>query len=144
MDKNVRKASEVLGEPVVAGASLESGKSLLKSVAFGLAGVVGKALVDVAVKNPSLPGDYEGLHYVAVGETKVGFFAMKPGLFRPSVGQLLVEHPRSAVRAVEIEKGLMPTVHFVFEDGTHYILKCPRAYLGKMKEVRQVLMGPYG
>ncbi len=141
MDKNAKKASEALGEPVVAGASLESRKSLIKNVAFGLAGIVGEALADVAMKDPSLPGGHEGLHYVAVGETKVGFFSMKPGFFRPSVDKLLVEHPRGDVRVVEIEKGLMPTVHFVFQDGTHYVLKCPRAYLGKMKEVREVLVG---
>ncbi len=141
MDKNAKKASELLGEPVVAGVPLESRKALIKNVAFGLAGLIGEALADVAVKEATLPGDHEGLHYVAVGETKVGFFAMKPGLFKPSVDRLLVERPRSEVQAVEIEKGMMPTVHFVFQDGIHYVLKCPRAYLGKMKKVREALMG---
>jgi hypothetical protein len=135
-----KKVSELLGEPEIAGATLESKKSLIKNVAFGLGGLVGEALADVAVKDASLPGDHEGLFYVAVGETKVSFFSMRPGLFRPSLDRLLVERPRSEVRAVEIEKGLMPTVHFIFEDGTHYVLKCPRAYLGKMKKVREVLL----
>ncbi len=140
MDRNAKKASEILGEPVIAGTPLESKKSLIKNVAFGLAGIVGEALAEVAVKDPSLPGNHEGLHYVAVGETRVGFFSMKPGLFRASIDQLLAEHARDDVRAVEIDKGFMPTVHFVFQDGTHYALKCPRAHLGKMKKVQAALM----
>ena len=136
-----KKVSELLGEPEVAGATLESRKSIIKNVAFGLGGLVGEALADVAVKEASLPGGHEGLHYVAVGPTKVGFFSMKPGLFKPSIDRLLVEYPRGEVRAVEIEKGFMPTVHFVFQDGTHYVLKCPRAYLRKMREVREALVG---
>jgi len=135
-----KKASEILGEPVIAGATLEARRSLIKNVAFGLAGLVGEALADVTVREASLPGDHDGIHYVVVGPTKVGFFSMKPGLFRPSLDKLLIEHPRSEVRAVEIEGGLMPTVHFVFRDGTHYVLKCPRAYLGKLKKVRELLM----
>jgi hypothetical protein len=135
-----KKVSELLGEREIAGATLEAKKSILKSVAFGLGGLVGEALADVAVQDASLPGGHEGIYYVAVGPTKVGFFSMKPGLFKPSLDRLLVEHPRSEVRAVEIEKGMMPTVHFVFQDGTHYVLKCPRAYLGKLKKVREVLV----
>ncbi len=135
-----KKASELLGESVIAGATLEAKKSILKSVAFGLGGLVGEALADVAVQDANLPGDHEGIYYVAVGPTKVAFFSMKRGLFKPSIDKLLVERPRSEVRVVEIEKGMMPTVHFVFQDGTHYVLKCPRAYLGKMKKVKEVLM----
>jgi len=136
-----KKASEIMGEPVIAGATLEARKSILKSVAFGLGGAVGEALADTAVKDPSLPGGHEGIHYVAVGSTRVGFFSMKRGLFKPSLDRLLVEHPRSEVQAVEIEGGLMPTVHFVFRDGTHYALACPRAYLRKLKKVRKLLTG---
>lgn len=139
MDKNAKKAGEALGESIVAGVPLESKRSLIKNVAFGLGGLIGEALASMTVKEASLPGDHEGLHYVAVGETKVGFFSMKPGLFRPSVDRLLAEYPRSDVQAVEIEKGFMPTVHFVLQDGTHYAFKCPRAHLGKMKKVREVL-----
>ena len=135
-----KKASELLGESVIAGATLEATKSILKSVAFGLGGLVGEALADVAVQDASLPGGHEGIYYVAVGPTKVGFFSMKRGLFKPSLDRLLVEHPRSEVRAVEIEKGLMPTVHFVFRDGTHYVFACPRIHLGKLKKVRELLV----
>ncbi len=134
-----KKADELMGEPVIAGATLEAKKSLLKSVAFGLGGLAGEALADKAIKEASLPGDHEGIHYVAVGPTKVGFFSMKRGLFKPSIDRLLVEHPRSEVQAVEIKSGVMPEAHFVFQDGTHYVLVCPRIHLGKLKKVREVL-----
>jgi hypothetical protein len=137
MDK---KASEIMGESVVAGATLQAKKTLIKSVAFSLGGLAGEALADRAVKDPSLPGDHQGIFYVAVGPTNVGFFAIKRGLIRNSLDKLLVQHPRSDVQAVEIEKGVMPTAHFVFQDGTHYVLSCPRISLGKLKKVRELLV----
>ncbi len=76
---------------------------------------------------------------MAVGPTRVGFFSMKRGLFKPSLDELLVEHPRSEVQAVEIKSGAMPEVHFVFQDGMHYVLVCPRIHLGKLKKVREIL-----
>ena len=135
-----KKASELMGEEVIAGVTLEAKKSIIKGIAFSLGGLVGKALADIAIKDASLPGDHEGIFYVAVGPTKVGFFSMKRGLFRPSLDKLLVEHPRSDVAAVEIKGGFMPTVHFVFRDGTYYVLACPRIHLGKLKKVRELLV----
>jgi len=133
------KVSDLLGEPVLAGVTLEAKKSVLKSVAFGLGGIAGEALANIAAKPASLPGDHEGIHYMAVGPTRVGFFSMKRGLFKPSLDELLVEHPRSEVQAVEIKSGAMPEVHFVFQDGMHYVLVCPRIHLGKLKKVREIL-----
>lgn len=137
MDK---KASELMGESVIAEVTLEAQKSVIKSMASGLGGIAGEVLADVAVKPASAPGDHEGIHYVAVGPTKVGFFSMKRGLLKPSLDELLVEHPRSDVQAVEIKSGMMPAVHFVFRDGTHYVLMCPRINLGKLKKVQELLV----
>ncbi|MDY7080118.1 MAG: hypothetical protein SXV54_24825 [Chloroflexota bacterium] len=145
MDK---KASEIMGETVIAGVTLEAEGAVLKSVASaglgGVAGavgrVVGEKLADVALKSASLPGDHEGIHYVAVGPTKVGFFSVKRGLFKNSLDELLVQHSRSDVQTVEIESGVMPTAHFVFRDGTHYVLKCARINLGKLKEAQELLV----
>jgi hypothetical protein len=137
MDK---KASEMMGESVIAGVALLAKKTLIKSIAFGLGGLVGEALANVAVKDASLPGDHEGIFYVAVGPTNVGFFSIKRGLLKNSLDKLLVQRSRSDVRAMEIEKGVMPTVHFVFQDGTHYVLSCPRNQLGKLKKVRELLV----
>ena len=135
-----KKASELMGEAVIAGATLEAKKSILKTVAFGLGGLVGEALANVAVKPASVPGDHEGIHYVAVGPTQVGFFSMKRGLFKSSLDELLIQHSRSDVQAVEIKSGFMPEAHFLFRDGTHYVLMCPRIQLGKLKKVRELLV----
>lgn len=137
MDK---QASEIMGEPVVAGVTLEAKKSFIKSVAFSLGGLVGEGLANIAVKNASLPGDYEGIFYVAVGPANVGFFSIKRGVFKNSLGELLVQHPRTELQAMEIESGVMPATHFVFQDGTHYVLTCARINLGKLKKVRELLV----
>ena len=137
MDK---KASEIMGESVIAGATLQAKNSLIKSVAFSLGGLVGEALADGAVKDPSLPGDHEGIFYVAVGPANVGFFAIKRGWLKNSLDKLLIQHSRSDLQAMEIEKGVMPTAHFVFQDGTHYVLACPRIHLGNLKKVQELLV----
>jgi hypothetical protein len=102
-------------------------------------GVIGDILTGVDLKPASLPGDHTGIFYVAVGPNNVGFFSMKRGMFKTSLDQLLVQHPRSDLQAVEIEKGVMPAAHFVFRDGTHYVLMCPRIHLGKLKKVQELL-----
>ncbi len=136
MDK---KASELLGEPVSAGVRLEAKEAAKRMIGSALGGLVGEALAGIDLKPAAVPGDHKGIHYVAVGSTKVGFFSVKQGFFRNSLDALLVQHPRSDVQKVEIEGGAMPTAHFVFQDGTHYVLKCPRINLGKLKKVQEVL-----
>ena len=131
-----KKASELMGEAVIAGVTLEAQESI-KSV---VGGVVGEVLAGVDLKPASVPGDHKGIHYVAVGPTKVGFFSMKRGLFKPALDKLLVEHSRSDVQTVEIKSGIMPAAHFVFRDGTHYALTCPRINLGKLKKVQELLV----
>ena len=133
MDK---KASEIMGETVIAGVTLEAQEAIKSMVG----GVVGGILTGVDLKPASLPGDHEGIHYVAVGPTKVGFFSIKRGLFKNSLDELLVQHSRSDLQAVEIKSGIMPAAHFVFRDGTHYALTCPRISLGKLKKVRDLLV----
>ena len=133
MDK---KAGEMMGEPVIAGVTLEAQESIRDMVG----GVVGDILTGVELKPASVPGDHGGIHYVAVGSTKVGFFSMKRGMFKPSLDKLLVQHSRSDVQTVEIKSGMMPAVHLVFQDGTHYVLMCPRIHLGKLKKVRELLV----
>ena len=133
MDK---QASEIMGEAVIAGVTLEAQEAVKGMVG----GVVGELLAGVDVKQASLPGDHEGIHYVAVGPTKVGFFSMKRGLFKTSLDELLIQHSCSDVQTVEIKSGIMPAAHFVFRDGTHYVLMCPRIHLGKLKKVRELLV----
>jgi hypothetical protein len=130
-----KKASEFMGESVIAGVTLEA-KGAVKSV---VGGVVGEILTSADRKPAALPGDYEGIHYLAVGPTKLGFFTIKRGFFRNSLGELLVQHPRSDLQTVEIKSGIMPAVHFMFRDGTHYVLICPRIQLGKLKKIQEML-----
>jgi len=124
-----------MAQSIIAGVQLEA----VASVKDVVGGVVGEALTGFDLKPTTTPGDHKGLHYVAVGPTKVGFFAMKRGLFRPSLGELLVEHARDDVEAVEIEGGMMPKAHFVFRDGTNYVLMCARINRGKLKKVQEAL-----
>ena len=131
-----KKASEIMGESVIAGVTLEAQESVKSMVG----GVVGGILTGVDVKPASLPGDHEGIHYVAVGPTKVGFFSVKRGLFKNSLDKLLVQHSRSDLQTMDIKSGIMPAVHFVFQDGTHYVLTCPRIHLGKLKKVQELLV----
>ncbi|MDY7041432.1 MAG: hypothetical protein SVX38_11265 [Chloroflexota bacterium] len=135
MDK---KASEIMGEPVIAGVTLEAQESIKGMVG----GVIGDVLAGFDLKPASLPGDHAGIFYVAVGPNNVGFFSLKRGLFKTSLDQLLVQHLRSDLQAMEIESGVMPTAHFVFQDGKHYVLMCPRIHLGKLKKVRELLVTP--
>jgi hypothetical protein len=133
MDK---KASEIMGESVMAGVQLEAQEAIKGMVG----GVVGSVLTGIDLKPASLPGDHTGIFYVAVGPNNVGFFSIKRGMFKNSLDQLLIQHPRSDLRAMEIESGVMPTAHFAFHDGTHYALMCPRISLGKLKKVRELLV----
>jgi len=132
MDK---QASQIMGEAIVAGVQLEAPQTVKDAVG----GVVGNLLAGVALKEASLPGGQAGIYYVAVGPTKVGFFSVKRGLFKNSLGQMLVEHPRSDVKAVEIKSGMMPSAQFVFADGTNYVLMCARIQLGKLKKIQELL-----
>ena len=131
-----KKASEIMGESVIAGVRLET-KELTESAVGWVAGVV---LTGVDPEPASVPGDHQGIHYVAVGPTKVGFFSMKRGLFKNSLDKLLVQHSRSDVQAVEIKNGVMPAAHFVFRDGTHYVLMCATMSFGELKKVRELLV----
>ena len=130
-----KKASELLGQGVIAGVTLETGPSIRKLIGGGL----GLAIAGVESVKAAVPGDHKGLHYVGGGPTKVGFFSLERGLFKPSINELLVERPREDVAAVEIKKGAMRPAHFVFKDGTDYVLLCGRINTKKLKKVKERL-----
>ena len=137
MDK---QASEMMGESVAAGVQLDAQEVVQAAVGGGVLGALaGNVLAGVDVKEASLPGDHTGIFYMAVGVNKVGFFSIKRGLFKNSLDKMLVEFPRSEVKAVEIEKGFMPTAHIVFQDGTHYALMCAKINLKNLKKVQELL-----
>ena len=137
MDK---QASEIMEEAIAAGVQLEA-QALVKNAMGGgiLGSLAGNALAGVDVKDASLPGDHKGIIYMAVGASKVGFFSVKQGLFKNSLNEKLAEFPRGDVKAVEIEKGMMPTAHIVFQDGTHYALKCAKVNVKNLNKVKEQL-----
>ena len=124
------------------------GDMVKKAVARGAVGggllgeLAGKVVSGGGLKAATVPGNHKGVVYVAAGTEKVGFFSIKQGLIKTKVGELLVDHPRSDLVGIEIDKGVMPTAHFVFEDGTHYVLKCARADLKNLKKVQTALTTP--
>ena len=134
-----KKARAILGQEVVAGVQLEA-KELVKGAGKGLAGgLLTSALAGGDVKGSSLPGDHKGIIYMAVGSDDVAFFSVKQGLFKNSLTQLLSQYPRGEVKAVEIEKAVMPTAHIVFQDGTYYALKCAKINVKNLNKVRELL-----
>ena len=132
-------ASELMGENVAIGVMLDSQAAVKKAMGRGLLNqTLGKALAGVELKEATTPGGHKGSFYMAVGDNNVGFFTIKQGFFKSSPSELLVKHPRSEVKALEIEPGMMSTVHVVLEDGTHYVFLCAKMNqknLGKVKDL---------
>lgn len=136
-----KKASEIMGQDVEAGVQLEAKELVKGAVGKSLVGsLTGAALTGSEVQGESLPGDHKGIIYMAVGANAVAFFSVKQGLFKNSLTQLLSQFPRSEVQAVEIEKATMPTAHIVFQDGTHYALKCAKINVKNLKKVQGLLV----
>ena len=109
--------------------------------------------VDVSTRSVAVTSAFTGTEIVvfgAVAGRKAGELEERPvdivviveGTFEPLVvrRKLLAKHPRSELQTVEIESGVMPAAHFVFKDGTHYILVCARIQLGKLKNMRELLV----
>lgn len=130
-----------MGQDVEVGVQLEAKELVKGAVGNGLVGsLTGSVLAGNEVKGESLPGDHNGIIYMAVGTNDVAFFSVKRGLFKSNLTQLLSQYPRNEVKAVEIEKGMMPTAHIVFQDGTHYALKCAKIHVKNLKEVQELLI----
>jgi hypothetical protein len=143
-----KEASELMGEAVVAGVQLEAPELVKSTIARGALGggifgeLAGNLVSAGKEVKSTLPGGHKGACYMAVGTGKIGFFTVKQGLFKNSPGELLVEHARSDVAGIEIEKGVMPTAHILLQDGTYYSLKCARVNLKSLKEVQELLSTP--
>ncbi len=151
-----KQAGEVLQENVLAGVRLEcpqliremllsSGGEHYSSTKTagteqaigGAAGALFGRFATGSLQKSQLGGG--GIYYVAVGPSKLAFFSVKRGLIKNSLGELIVEYPRSDLQSLDIKKGIMPKAHFVFKDGTGFVLMCARALKGKLKKVKQAL-----
>ena len=137
MDK---QAGELLREAVLASVSLDSQAAVKKALKGSgeLGKLFGNALAGVELKEATAPGNHTGSCFMAVSENKVGFYNVKQGLFKNSLGDMLAEHPRSDVKALEVESGMMSTVHIVLQDGTHYVLLCPKFNQKALQKVKEL------
>ena len=143
-----KQAAEKLGEDVVAGSIVQTsgtGRSVMRGGALGatggvLGGIVGGAIAEavshrVSGSTKALLG-YEGLLYLAVGPTKVGFFRLKQGLLKSSVGETLGILRREAITAMTVGGGMVTApVMIALNDGTTIALKVPRIHKGKVEKV---------
>ena len=129
-----------MGEAVTAGVSLEP-KVFIKNVLGGsvLGSLVGRAVAAAEVKGATSPGGHKGVIYMAVGPTKIAFFAVKVGFLSNRIGKELDQFPRTAVKAVEIQKDFMPTAHIMLKDGTHYTMKCAEDNVKHLKKAQSLL-----
>ena len=138
--KMEKQAGELLGEAVLAGVSLDSQAAVKKALKGSgeLGKLFGNALAGVDLKEATAPGNHTGSCFMAVSQNKIGFYGVKQGLFKNSLGETLAEHPRSDVKALEVEAGMMSTVHIVLQDGTHYVLLCPKFNQKALKKVQEL------
>ena len=92
--------------------------------------LISNALAGIDVKDTSAPGDHKGNLYMAIGENKIGFFSTKQGLLKNSLAQ----YSRNEVKAFEVESRIISTIHIVFQDGTYYVMMCPKFNLKQLKK----------
>jgi hypothetical protein len=141
-----KTAAQLMGEQVIAGAIIASPGTSGRMAVGAAGGVVGSAVAAAAAtamnrgKEPTTPGNHQGLMYVAIGPNKLAFFSVKRGLLKSSIKELLVAVPRSKVAQFEIGGGaLTSSLTVALHDGTNYRMEVPRAYKGKVQKVQRAL-----
>jgi hypothetical protein len=141
-----KTASQMMNEQVLVGITVSNSgaasKMIRRTAGGAVGGVVGRVVVDALhgeQKGPSTPENHSGIMYLALGPSKIAFFSVKRGFFSNSIKDLLVEHPRSDVTALEIEGGVIPKFSIVFADGTNYAFECGRIFLKDVKKVKEAL-----
>ncbi len=150
-----KDAAKVLGEEVSVGAVVASretgGRITGGAIAGGVMHIAGAAGATAAMlgaqalesrrQTPVTPGDHKGLIFVAVGRSKLGFFELKIGLVKNSLGRLLVELPRDDLVRFQVDpKGVTTSaVDVETKDGTVYGLEVARANRSKAQRVQREL-----
>ena len=151
-----KQASEFIKEEVLASVRLEcpqlirdmissstpdydssSGSSGVEQSIGGLAGRIFGSLATGSSQKSSLGAG--GVYFVVVGPTKLAFFSIKQGLVKSYISEMLVEFPRSDLKNLEVKKGYMSKVRFVFNDGTSLELMCSRMMRNRLSKMEQVL-----
>lgn len=139
MDK---KAAELMGEPVVAGSTIQTagtgGATMTAGVGGALGGALGGAIASSVAGSRQKPGtlDHKGLMYMAAGPQSFALFSVKRGLLKNSIKEMLVKVPRSSVQAIDLGGGMLVSgLSVMLSDGTTYALEVPRAMKGKAQKV---------
>ncbi len=150
-----KPAAERLGEPVVCAALLQTagtgrrvGMQAFAGQAGGVIGSAAAAAVGVlaggatAAASVEALGGYQGLMFTALTPTRLGFFAVKQGLLRPSLKDTLAVIPREQVAALVLGGGALTVeVTLTLTDGTTVPLEAPRAHKGKAERLARTLAG---
>lgn len=153
-----KQASEFIKENVLASVRLEcpqlirdmissstseydssSGSSGVEQAIGGIAGKIFGSLATGSSQKSSLGEG--GVYFIVVGPTKLAFFSIKHGLLKSHISKMLGEFPRSDLITLEVKKGYMSKVRFIFKDGTSLELMCSRMMRGKLNKMEQVLRG---
>ncbi len=136
-------AEHSMGEQVVASSPLiPSGLALRVGVLAsggvgGAAGIISAAGQAEKMRKDTAPGDHEGDLYMTVGRKRVAIFEMKRGLFKKSLGKLLVQFDRSDLKEVRFKPSRMGASNLDLEmnDGTLYELQAARVHRGKAEKI---------
>jgi hypothetical protein len=145
-----KQAAEQLGEAIIAGSIISTsgtGRAMAMNVAGAyLGGAIGSGIASAvngataSKREITTPAGYEGLLYIGVGSTKVGFFRVQKGLMGPGLKELLLTTPRESIASFELGGGMVTCpLKIGLSDGTLFALEVPRAHKGKAEKVGALL-----
>lgn len=138
-------AVQSMGEDVIASCALiPNGLAWRVGVlaAGGVTGnIVGAAAAAERMRKDTAPGDHEGDLYITVGRRRVAIFKMKRGLFKKSLGELLVRFDRADLKNAEWAPGrLGPSdLNLELHDGARFELQAARVNRGRAERVYEEL-----
>jgi hypothetical protein len=137
-----QKASEQLGEPVLATAIVSSKGTGKRAMAFGaLGGAAGAALANrrAGTAAETLAG-HKGHMVLALTPTRLGVFKQGKGMLVAGCGDLIESLPREEIAGVELGGGLLTSpVAIRLKDGSAIELEVPRLQKGKVKKLQSAL-----
>lgn len=133
-----KQATTLMGEDVIVGFTVTNKGEGRKFIAHSAGGIVEQMAAQPGT-NTQTPDGHIGPMYIAVGATKVAFFAVKQGFFSNSIKALLVEYPYQAVQAVAIKREFIPKITWAFTDGVVYEFELGKRDLKKAEQAKQTL-----
>lgn len=137
-----QKASEQLGESVLATAIVSSKGTGKRAMAFGaLGGAAGAALANRRSGSAAeTVAGHKGHMVLALTPTRLGVFKQGKGMLVAGCGDLLESLPREEIAGVEVGGGLLTSpVAIRLTDGSAIELEVPRLQKGKVKKLQSAL-----